>query len=121
MKIEHTLKRFAAKLGEADGSFVTIGNVDYHFAPGGYASAQAERMGRVVQPGKETVTLEDYRRRYAQYRSDPDLQALHAAHPKQTHVRCLERRESRHLERFAKPPTHWRRPSSGIPVPPDDT
>jgi alkaline phosphatase D len=38
-------------------------------------------MGRVVQPAKETVTLEDYRSRYAQYRSDPDLQALHAAHP----------------------------------------
>ncbi len=29
----------------------------------------------------EVVTLADYRRRYAQYRSDPDLQALHAAAP----------------------------------------
>jgi alkaline phosphatase D len=31
--------------------------------------------------GGETVTLEDYRRRHAQYRLDPDLQAAHAAHP----------------------------------------
>ncbi len=30
---------------------------------------------------KETLTLDDYRRRYALYRTDPQLQALHAAHP----------------------------------------
>ena len=29
----------------------------------------------------ETVTLEDYRLRYALYKSDPDLRAAHAAHP----------------------------------------
>ena len=29
----------------------------------------------------EAVTLEDYRRRYTQYRTDPDLQAAHAACP----------------------------------------
>jgi alkaline phosphatase D len=31
--------------------------------------------------GAETVTLADYRRRYAQYKSDPDLQAAHAVAP----------------------------------------
>jgi alkaline phosphatase D len=31
--------------------------------------------------GAETVTLADYRRRYAQYKVDPDLQAAHAAAP----------------------------------------
>jgi alkaline phosphatase D len=31
--------------------------------------------------GAELLTLDDYRRRYAQYRSDPDLQAAHAAFP----------------------------------------
>ncbi|MBB5121754.1 alkaline phosphatase [Streptomyces eurocidicus] len=31
--------------------------------------------------GHETVTLEDYRLRYALAKSDPDLQAAHAAHP----------------------------------------
>ncbi|MEU3183969.1 alkaline phosphatase D family protein [Streptomyces sp. NPDC006923] len=30
---------------------------------------------------RETVTLEDYRLRYALYKSDPDLMAAHAAHP----------------------------------------
>ncbi|WP_235033070.1 alkaline phosphatase [Streptomyces sp. WAC05374] len=30
---------------------------------------------------RETVTLEDYRMRYALYKSDADLQAAHAAHP----------------------------------------
>ncbi|AJE85944.1 alkaline phosphatase [Streptomyces albus] len=30
---------------------------------------------------KETETLEDYRLRYALYKSDPDLRAAHAAHP----------------------------------------
>ncbi|WP_418962882.1 alkaline phosphatase D family protein [Streptomyces lavendofoliae] len=29
----------------------------------------------------ETVTLQDYRLRYALYKNDPDLQAAHAAHP----------------------------------------
>ncbi|WP_426568278.1 alkaline phosphatase D family protein [Streptomyces canus] len=30
---------------------------------------------------RETVTLEEYRLRYALYKSDPDLRAAHAAHP----------------------------------------
>ncbi|MBC2902477.1 alkaline phosphatase D family protein [Streptomyces cupreus] len=30
---------------------------------------------------RETVTLEDYRLRYALYKTDPDLRAAHAAHP----------------------------------------
>ncbi len=32
-------------------------------------------------PNKETVTLQDYRMRYAQYRSDPDLREVHRQHP----------------------------------------
>ena len=31
--------------------------------------------------GEQTYTLDDYRRRYAQYKTDPDLQAAHAAAP----------------------------------------
>jgi alkaline phosphatase D len=31
--------------------------------------------------GPETVTLADYRRRYAQYKTDPALQTAHAAAP----------------------------------------
>jgi alkaline phosphatase D len=32
-------------------------------------------------PATEIVTLSDYRQRQAQYKTDPDLQAAHAAHP----------------------------------------
>lgn len=31
--------------------------------------------------GAEAITLDEYRRRYALYKRDPDLQAAHAAHP----------------------------------------
>ena len=37
-------------------------------------------IGRPFDPVHECVTLDDYRRRYAQYHSDPDTQAVHAAH-----------------------------------------
>lgn len=36
---------------------------------------------RSHRPGGTVVTLSDYRARYAQYRTDPDLQAMHARHP----------------------------------------
>jgi alkaline phosphatase D len=38
-------------------------------------------IGRPFDPLHECRTLADYRRRYAQYRLDPDAQAVHAAHP----------------------------------------
>ena len=38
-------------------------------------------IGRPFDPLHECVTLDDYRRRYAQYRGDPDVQAVSAAHP----------------------------------------
>ncbi len=42
---------------------------------------RSRRAVRALRPGGALVTLDDYRARYAQYRSDPDLQALHARHP----------------------------------------
>ncbi len=36
---------------------------------------------RLHEPPNETVTLEDYRIRYAQYHGDPGSLAMHAAHP----------------------------------------
>ena len=38
-------------------------------------------IGRPFQPLHECKTLADYRTRYAQYRADPDVQAMHAALP----------------------------------------
>ncbi|MEI7480175.1 MAG: alkaline phosphatase D family protein, partial [bacterium] len=38
-------------------------------------------LGRVTVPANDMVSLSDYRARYALYRSDPNLQALHAKMP----------------------------------------
>lgn len=46
-----------------------------------YGAERGRQLGRVHDPARTAVTLDDYRRRYAQYRSDPDLQAAHARHP----------------------------------------
>ena len=39
------------------------------------------RYGRIPAPDKEMVVLQDYRDRHAQYKTDPDSQAIHAQHP----------------------------------------
>lgn len=38
-------------------------------------------IGRSPDPPHEIVSLEDYRARHAQYKTDPDLQELHRQHP----------------------------------------
>ncbi|MEW6764687.1 MAG: alkaline phosphatase D family protein [Pseudomonadota bacterium] len=60
---------------------VHLGDYIYEYEQGGYASQDAEALGRVSRPANELLTLADYRTRYAQYRSDRDLQALHAKLP----------------------------------------
>ena len=67
----------AAKRNDLD-AVLHLGDYIYEYARGGYASADAARLGREVLPAGEILTLADYRTRYAQYRSDPDLRALHA-------------------------------------------
>jgi alkaline phosphatase D len=52
---------------------VHLGDYQYEYA----ASGQDVRE----HAGPETVTLANYRQRYAQYKTDPDLQAAHAAAP----------------------------------------
>jgi len=56
-----------------------LGDYLYEYANGVYGDGTA--LGRVPEPDRELVTLADYRTRHAQYRRDPDLQALHARHP----------------------------------------
>ncbi|EKO3823296.1 alkaline phosphatase D family protein [Vibrio harveyi] len=58
-----------------------LGDYIYEYGAGGYASEDAARLGREPSKGTECITLDDYRKRYAQYRQDQDLQALHAALP----------------------------------------
>ena len=50
---------------------------DYQYE---YAATSPSNSGR-FHVGPETVTLANYRQRYAQYKTDPDLQAAHAAAP----------------------------------------
>ncbi|AKJ30407.1 alkaline phosphatase D family protein [Caldimonas brevitalea] len=70
----------AARLDDVDVA-VHLGDYLYEYGRGGYADDDAARLGRVSEPAHEIVVLADYRARHAQYRSDPDLQALHAALP----------------------------------------
>lgn len=56
------------------------GDYIYEYESGGYDSPQAADMGRQTIPVSEVVTLADYRLRHAQYKTDPDLQAVHARH-----------------------------------------
>ena len=56
-----------------------LGDYIYEYEHGHYADPMLE--GRAVDPANETRALDDYRRRYAQYRTDPDLQEAHRQHP----------------------------------------
>lgn len=60
---------------------IHLGDYIYEYPAGGYASADAVKLGRVVLPATECLKLADYRQRYAQYRSDPDLKQLHSSMP----------------------------------------
>ena len=51
---------------------------EYGAAPDDYGLATGAALSRIPQPPHEILTLEDYRLRHAQYKSDPDLQAAHA-------------------------------------------
>ncbi len=55
-----------------------LGDYIYEFQAGYYGDP---RLRRVPDPLHEAVSLQDYRRRYAAYRRDPDLQDVHRAHP----------------------------------------
>lgn len=53
---------------------------EYGATAGEYGAADGERLGRPHAPPHELNSLEDYRTRHAQYKSDPGLKAAHAAH-----------------------------------------
>ena len=55
-----------------------LGDYIYEYAPGKYGDKDFERKHL---PAKEILTLEDYRIRYAQYRTDKSLQKAHQMHP----------------------------------------
>ena len=54
---------------------------DYYYE---YPNAQygdGTQLGRIPLPNKELIVLQDYRERHAQYKADPDAQAIHQQHP----------------------------------------
>ena len=57
------------------------GDYIYEYGADGWGSETAKRLGRVHEPANEIVSLSDYRRRHAQYKTDAGAQAMHAAHP----------------------------------------
>jgi alkaline phosphatase D len=51
----------------------------FHYGDYIYEMASKRAEGPRLHPAAEAYTLEDYRQRYVLYKSDPDLQAAHAA------------------------------------------
>ncbi len=62
---------------------VHLGDYIYEYSASGsdFYGDEELRANRSHVPDKEIVSLEDYRTRYAQYRLDPDLRAVHQQHP----------------------------------------
>ncbi|MGZ3142357.1 alkaline phosphatase D family protein [Lentzea chajnantorensis] len=65
----------------AYGYLATRDDLDAVIHLGDYVYEYFEPGVRVTEPQHECETLDDYRTRHAQYKTDPHLQALHAAHP----------------------------------------
>jgi len=66
--------RQLAKEADLD-AVVHLGDYIYEYASGDYGDARAS------EPAHELLTLDDYRKRHAQYKLDPDLAAVHRQHP----------------------------------------
>ncbi|MDD9381753.1 alkaline phosphatase D family protein [Streptomyces sp. ZAF1911] len=56
-----------------------LGDYIYEYQSGGYP--EPKYVVRQHEPLHEILTLADYRTRHGKYKTDPDLQALHQAHP----------------------------------------
>lgn len=62
---------------------IHLGDYIYEYGQGGYATDDAQQLGRTfaADNDKEIIKLDDYRKRYALYRTDADLQAAHQRYP----------------------------------------
>lgn len=56
-----------------------LGDYIYEYKSGGYP--EPKYVVRQHEPLHEILTLADYRTRHGKYKTDPDLQAVHQAHP----------------------------------------
>ncbi|WP_233999991.1 alkaline phosphatase D family protein [Porphyrobacter sp. TH134] len=67
------------------------GDYIYEYGHDGWGDDVASTIGRRHDPAHEIVSLSDYRRRHAQYKTDAGAQAMHAAH---TFLACWDDHES---------------------------
>ena len=71
--------RHLAARGDLD-AVLHLGDYIYEYGTGEYADGRHGGPPARARPTR-SLTLADYRQRHAQYKTDPDLQALHAAVP----------------------------------------
>ncbi len=67
------------------------GDYIYEYGQKGWGDETARAIGRRHDPAHEIVSLSDYRRRHAQYKTDAGAQAMHATH---TFIACWDDHES---------------------------
>ncbi|MEM1409696.1 MAG: alkaline phosphatase D family protein [Pseudomonadota bacterium] len=58
-----------------------LGDYIYEYGNDGYGGERARSIGRLHDPAREVLSLDDYRRRHRQYKKDAACQRMHAAHP----------------------------------------
>jgi alkaline phosphatase D len=57
---------------------IHLGDYIYEYGDDGFGAEIGRELARLPDPAHEIVTLADYRRRHAQVKTDPDMQAAHA-------------------------------------------
>jgi alkaline phosphatase D len=60
---------------------VHLGDYIYEYGVEGFGGEMGKRIGREHHPAHETLSLDDYRKRHAQYKTDQGSLAMHARHP----------------------------------------
>lgn len=75
--------REIAKRGQTTviDAVIHLGDYIYEYGTDGYGGAVGVELNRNHEPANECISLADYRKRHAQYKADPDLQAAHAVAP----------------------------------------
>ncbi len=70
----------ATQQGDID-AVIHLGDYIYEYGNDTTVNGSTKVEGRSVVPDREIISLDDYRQRYAQYRSDNSLQKLHQQSP----------------------------------------
>jgi len=71
---------YACLANRADlDAILHLGDYLYEYANAQYGDGT--RFGRIPSPDRELIALAEYRERHAQYKLDPDSQAVHRQHP----------------------------------------